>query len=248
VEKVVLSTLFTHREISMRHYTSVKRCAKRAQVLTKAQFKHVLRVTELSRDPERNKLLLCMTHSLGLRVTELAQVSVRDVLYASGRIQEELRIRGETAKFGKPRSVPISSKPLMAALDAYLDLRVAKGIGIVPGQAEFRGLAADLPLIRSGRGAGFSLSAKRRVLSDGRHEEYKAADPLSNTIDRLYARAGFPAASSHSGRRSLASWLLADGVDIEQIAMILGHADVEYTAIYAEPSIDAICKAFEAAL
>ncbi len=232
----------------MRPFISVKRNAKRAQILTKAEFKHVLKVAGLSRDPERNRLCLCMTHSLGLRVSELAQVSVRDILYPFGRIQEELRVRGETAKFGKQRTIPISSKPLMVALDAYVDLRVAEGIGTVPGQTEFRGLAPDLPLIRSGRGPGFSLSIKRRVMADGRREEYRACDPLSNAIDKLYTRAGFPAASSHSGRRSLASWLLADGTDIETISTILGHADVEYTAIYAEPTNDAIAAAFDVAL
>lgn len=232
----------------MRHFTSGKRDAKRAQILTRAEFRHVVKVAGLTRDGLRNQLLLSMTHSLGLRVSELAQISVRDMLYSSGRIKEELHIRGETAKFGKARSVPISSRPMMDALDLYLDVRVAGCIGVVPGATEFRGLAPDLPVIFSGRGAGFALVVKRRTLSDGRREDYRACDPLSNAIDKLYSQAGFPSATSHSGRRSLSTWLLAEGADIETIATILGHGSSDYTAIYAEPGEEAICKAFEAAL
>lgn len=39
---------------------------KRARILTRGELKHVLNIATLTRDPERNQLLIALTHALGL--------------------------------------------------------------------------------------------------------------------------------------------------------------------------------------
>lgn len=222
---------------------------KRARILTRAEFNHVFKVASLTRDPERNQLLLCLSHALGLRVSEMARLTVRDVLFPTGRIRDELTLRAEITKYNRTRTVPISSKRLIGALDIYLEHRITLGIGAVPQEsAAYRGLAPDLPLIFSERGTGFALIGKKRLLETGVIETYLACDPLEDLFRRLYRSAGLRGASSHSGRRAYATRLMESGVDIETISHLLGHAELDYTMPYLEVSVDSIRHAFTVAL
>lgn len=221
---------------------------KRARILTRAELNHVIKIAGLTRDPERNRLLLYLTHALGLRVSECARSTVRDFLFPSGRIREELTLRSEITKFNRSRTLPISSQRLIEALDTYLDHRVRNHIGVVAGQEEFRGLSPDLPLIMSERGTGLSLVPKQRRLESGEIETYFASDPLENCFRRLYRSAGLHGASSHSGRRYYATTLTQQGTDIETISHLLGHVSIDHTVIYTVPSQESIKQAFEIAL
>ena len=49
---------------------------KRARILSKSEFRHALRVASATVDPERNQLLLCLSHALAMRVTEMARITV----------------------------------------------------------------------------------------------------------------------------------------------------------------------------
>ncbi len=51
---------------------------------------------------------------------------------------------------------------------------------------------------------------------------------------RLYIRAGLPDASSHSGRRTFATALIEQGVDIKAVSSLMGHASVTMTAQYVQ--------------
>lgn len=56
--------------------------ARRATSLRPGQFKHLLRVASVTgRMPVRDVMLLWVTHTTGIRVTELALLEVGDVLY-----------------------------------------------------------------------------------------------------------------------------------------------------------------------
>lgn len=114
--------------------------------------------------------------------------------------------------------------------------------------SEFRGLSPDLPVIFSNRGAPFALARKKRTLQDGTEEEYPACDALEQLFRNLYLSGGYKGASSHSGRRSFATSLIQQGAEIEDVSRLLGHADVDFTLPYLEPSKDEIRRAFEIAL
>lgn len=221
---------------------------KRAAILTRAQFRHVLKVASITREPERNQLIICLSHALGLRVTEMARITVADLLHSSGRVRNELRLRPETTKNNRGRVLPIASKVLLEHLERYLALRIERGLGVVPGATEYRSLSPDLPLILSSRGTGFSLITKRRTLETGEQAEYLACDPLEQTFRILYKKSGIKGGSSHSGRRSYATNLAAAGVDLEDVSRLLGHESLEDCRAYVVPSRSAIRQAFEVAL
>ena len=60
---------------------------RRATSLRPGQFKHLIRVASVTgRMPARDVMLLWLTHTTGIRVTELALLEVADVLYPGSAI------------------------------------------------------------------------------------------------------------------------------------------------------------------
>ncbi|MGZ2747533.1 tyrosine-type recombinase/integrase [Burkholderia stagnalis] len=87
---------------------------------------------------------------------------------------------------------------------------------------------------------------KRRVNYDGETVEYLAADSLQNYVTGLYRAAGFDRGfSSHSGRRTFASRLVAPGHSIETVRLLLGHVHLDHVAPYLEGSRMARREAME---
>lgn len=76
---------------------------RRAASLCPGQFKHLIRVASVTgRLPERDVMLLWLTHTTGIRVTELALLEVADVLYPSGTIKSEVYLRADISKAADP--------------------------------------------------------------------------------------------------------------------------------------------------
>lgn len=72
---------------------------RRAASLRLGQFRHLIRVASVTgRMPERDVMLLYLTHTTGIRVTELALLEVGGVLYPSGAIRPEVYLRAEITK------------------------------------------------------------------------------------------------------------------------------------------------------
>lgn len=80
----------------------------------------------------------------------------------------------------------------------------------------------------------FSLNRKPRVLADGNPEDYWACDALQAHVSGLYRAAGLAECSSHSGRRTFATRLLAKGHCAETIQKLLGHAHLDHTDAYLD--------------
>jgi integrase/recombinase XerD len=205
----------------------------RAAVLTAAQIRHLLRVTEVnSRHPERDAVVLLLGHATGLRISESAQVTVADICFANGRLRQEVSLRSAITKGCRQRCVYVTSERLIAAIERYIEYRIANGIGTTL-EVEYRGLEPHQPLVMSRRGYRFALNRKRRVSDSGDVVDYWAADSLQSYVTRLYQAAGLPG-SSHSGRRSFASKILAKTGDLEVVARLLGHADIDMAQRYVE--------------
>lgn len=69
----------------------------------------------------------------------------------------------------------------------------------------------------------------------GEQVEYLAADSLQSYVTGLYRAAGLDSGySSHSGRRTFASRLLAQGHTIDTVQLLLGHAKLDHVAAYLE--------------
>lgn len=222
---------------------------KRARILTRGELRRALQVATITRDPERNQFIIVASHALGLRVSELGRITPRDVMFSSGVFKTELTIRGVLAKNNVTRTVPMSNQVLLDYLEKYIAYRVRNKIGTMPpGVTAFKGLSPDLPLVFSGRGGGFAAITKTRVLESGEVEQYAAIDGLEQLFRYLYRLAGLRGASSHTGRRTYATRLMEAGVDIDTIAHLLGHGDVQFSYPYLTPSKSALRRAFESAL
>ena len=77
------------------------------------------------------------------------------------------------------------------------------------------------------------MNCKRRINYAGEQVDYMACDALQSHVTKLYRDAGIKG-SSHSGRRTIASRLLAQGHDLETIQLMLGHADLDCVDPYVE--------------
>ncbi|MGF6813188.1 integrase/recombinase XerD [Paraburkholderia sp. Clong3] len=197
-----------------------------AKVLTPAKFKHLVRVTgATSRFPERDTLILLLGVTCGMRVTEIARLEVHHVLTKSGARREEVPLPGSITKGCRARCVFLSHPRAIDAFDRFVEWRYRRGDGVALDRREYRGLMPRSRLILTQKGGPFELSVKRRVNSDGEPVDYWAADSLQSYVTALYRAAGLGAGySSHSGRRTFATRLVANGHSLETVQILLGHS------------------------
>ena len=83
----------------LRRYTEAD--TKKAPVLTPKQFDRLLYVARQTRNPERNELIVWLLFAAGMRITEVAQLAIKDVLFKSGAIRGEIVVPAKIAKNGK---------------------------------------------------------------------------------------------------------------------------------------------------
>jgi integrase/recombinase XerD len=208
-----------------------------ATTLKPGQVRHLLRVTEAtSRHSERDCLVLLLGITCGMRVTEIAQIEIHDVLFPSGAIRSEVSLRAAITKGCRQRCIYLTHPQTIAALERYVNLRIKRGLGTALTAERYRGLSPATALILTHKGSRFYLNTKRRINFDGEPVDYLACDSLQAHITKLYKDAGIRGGSSHSGRRSFASNLLAKGSDIETVQQLLGHAELDHVMPYLEVS------------
>lgn len=210
---------------------------RQAATLAPGQIRHLLRVTNAtSRHPERDCLILLLGITCGMRISEIGQIEVADVMFSTGDIRQEVSLRASLTKGNKQRCVYLTHKQTVAALERYIGYRMERGIGTELTTDRYRGLSPGTKLILKSSGGNFAMNTKRRTNFDGERVDYRAADSLQTKVTELYRRAGISQASSHSGRRSFASNLLAKGHDLETVQILLGHSELDHVKRYVEVS------------
>lgn len=220
---------------------------RRAASLRPGQLRHLIRVASVTgRMPERDVMLLYLTHTTGIRLTDLALLEVGDVLYPSGAIRPEMYMRAEITKGCRARNIYLTQPKCHASIEQWIAVRLRRGWGI-GSDAEYRGLRANSRLVMTHKGEAFELAFKHRDVESG-PEVYRACDALQQTISRLYRQAGIKAGSSHSGRRSLAARVLAGAGDVETVQTILGHQHLDHSKPYLTVDQEIIRRAFELTL
>lgn len=220
---------------------------RQATSLRPGQFRHLIRVASVTgRMPERDQMLLWITHTTGIRVTELALLRIDDVLYPSGAIREEVYLRAEITKGCRARNIHLTHPKCIAAIDAWLDVRRRRGWGLSSNDI-YRGYLPHTKLVLTHKGRAFELAVKLRELDAG-PKEYRACDALQQTMSRLYRQAGIKLGSSHSGRRTLAARVLAATGDVETVQAVLGHQELDHTKPYLSVDLETIRRAYELAL
>lgn len=206
-----------------------------AASLQPGQIRHLLRVTAAtSRHPERDTLVLLLGLTAGMRVTEIAQIEVPDVLFPSGPLREEISLRAAITKGCRQRCIYLSHAKAIDALDRYLDFRIARRLRTTDDPRCYRGLEPSSKLILTHKGYKFHLNTKRRVSWAGKPVEYLACDSLQSHVTKLYRDAGIRGGSSHSGRRTMASRLIQQGADVETVQLLPGHAELYHIRPYLQ--------------
>lgn len=186
-----------------------------------------------------------INHDNSLLVGEsmVVQITVADVMLASGKLRQEVSLREAVTKGCRQRCTYLSSRGLIDALESYLAYRLAHGIGTELDATRYRGLLPHQPLIYSDRGAALSQNTKRRTLETGEQRDYRACDSLQAHITILYKRAGIKG-SSHSGRRGFAGKVLAATGDMDTVAVLLGHSSIDCSQRYVDVDLLVLCAMF----
>lgn len=155
----------------------------------------------------RDRAMLELMYSSGLRASEVGAIGLTDVLETLGA----LRVTG---KGSKQRLVPMG-EPAQEWLGRYLeDCR--------PGLAR-RG---QDPAKHGGR-----------TLDQGRVFLTRSGRPMERVrvwqiVKKYAARAGLAGVHPHTLRHSFATHLLAGGADLRVVQELLGHADITTTQVY----------------
>jgi integrase len=197
---------------------TVKGVSRRAAIMTEEQLQAALTVCyEPHRlQPERDALLILMTHRLGLRIGEAAQTCGYQFLDASGQVKDSFFVPARIAKNGYDREIPIPSErnnvmgDLKRALIAYVKM---------------------YPRL--------ALKPKSRIFFTPTLEPLAPATARKQ-VNALYDKAGLVNCTSHSGRRSYATRTarnLAEAqCNIRDLQLNLGHAFMSTTEKYIEPT------------
>jgi integrase/recombinase XerD len=180
---------------------------RRATVLSDAEFRRVIAVARAAKHGQRNAALLFVSFALGLRAKELAALRIGDVVDSQGGLRDEVVLGREQTKGGKQRVVYLTNKDVRKSITDYLSARKAKHAITV---------RAEAPLFLSAKGGAFTPNTMQMLFK------------------HMYREAGFPDASSHSGRRTFATALIERGVDIKAVSSLMGHSSVGMTARYVQ--------------
>ena len=181
---------------------------KRAKTLDKQMLTKVLDHVKSGAHPERDKVMLLLSHLGGLRAAEIAGLTWGDVLDASSNLSKTvLSIPAAIAKKGKGRDIPMHPD-VYAALQAY--------------QTILGDVSAPDPLMTS------------------TYTPHMSANYVAVYIRRVYKKCGFIGCSSHSGRRTFLTKLARSsnnyGCSLHDVQRIAGHANINTTEAYIEPS------------
>lgn len=183
-----------------------------AKVLNEKELRKVLLYVSAHKHASRNKAMLLMTHLSGMRVGEVAAVTIRDVLNADGSIKDEIYLAADQTKGSRGRSV-LLPKRLQEELHHFLTVR-------------FR--VKDLAIV--------NYTDTDRALFNTQKEPIRGftSNTLSQYFHYLYKKSGIDGASSHSGRRGFITALANKGVNVRVLMALAGHSNLSTTQRYIE--------------
>jgi integrase/recombinase XerD len=90
-----------------------------ASVLSDNDVRRVFRIIETTRHAERNRLAFALSIYAGMRVGEIAALTVGDVVNQYGEVRAEIKLGAHQTKGSKGRRVILSAR-IQREIDAYL--------------------------------------------------------------------------------------------------------------------------------
>ena len=171
-----------------------------AKILSEQEFKRTLAVIAKRRHADRDRIAFLLTHWAGMRVCEVAALTLERVLGPDGAVLDEFRLDTDQTKGSRGRTVLINN-------------RLKREIGIFLKSHPVH--AFNAPLL---------LSQKAKKGSQG-----FSANTLCQLINSTYRDAGIIGATSHSGRRGFITELANHSVGIKVIMELAGHRQLGTT-------------------
>ncbi len=165
---------------------------------------------------KRDRAILEVTYSAGLRVSELVGLNFEDLLLE----EEVLRIRG---KGKKERFAPIGSY----AMDA-----LQKWLGVRSTLLKY----PEITRLEKLQGAVFLNKWGTRLTTRS----------VARMLEKYIKEKGLDQRTSpHTLRHSFATHILNNGADIRSVQVLLGHKSLQTTQIYTHVSTKALREAYE---
>ena len=185
---------------------SLKSDTKEKDILTKSEIEGLFNSLDNSLNPilKRDMAILAILYGAGLRKSEIQNLNLEDVSLT----KRTIHVRN--GKGNKERLVPVAKKFNKMLKDYITDCRdIHAGIAKKVDNAFFIDINGD------------------RIKSDTYYDIIKRIIKNSG-IESLECKVITP----HTFRHSVATHLLQNGLDLESIAMFLGHSSLDSTMIY----------------
>jgi integrase/recombinase XerD len=93
-----------------------------ASVLTDTEIKRVFRIIETTRHSARNRLAFILSIYAGLRVGEIAALTLQDVATVDGDARREIKLGAHQTKGSKGRTIVLSTR-VREEIAAFLNFR-----------------------------------------------------------------------------------------------------------------------------
>lgn len=193
----------------------------KARVPTQDEFKRLLKTVQFGFHSKRNTVLILFSYGLGLRAIEMAALKMRDVINEDSSIKETIVLK--VTKGNKTRDVFLMEDRIIKSLQEYIEWRKAFAI------KKRTIFSLNNPLFLSQKGDHFTNISLQRLFTE------------------IYKQAGFNG-RSHSGRRTFATNLIENNVDIRQVQVLMGHSNISQTAQYVQDNPNRLKKAIKSAL
>ena len=170
----------------------------------------------------RDRAILELLYSSGLRVSELTNLNISDIDMKA----EIIKVLG---KGNKERMVPIGGKALQALI-AYMDAKNRRDE--TPGRPSGKKDRAE---------------ACRALFLNYRGDRLTSRS-VARIVEKYLRKAGIPGKGSpHTLRHSFATHLLDSGADLRGIQELLGHASLSTTQKYTHITTDKLMEVYDKA-
>jgi site-specific recombinase XerD len=179
----------------------------------------LLKTLRDSKSATRDRHIIELVLNTGLRVQEVRLLNVGDI-FNGMVIRDHLTVRAETAKRCKAREIFLNSH-VSKVLKAFISFKRERGESLDPYS----------PLFISKKGGRVG----QRTLQDMAEKWFVKAGLVDSQ--------GAAKFTFHSLRHTFAMKLRRRGVSLERVQKLLGHASLQATGIYVEPSREDLIEA-----
>jgi integrase/recombinase XerD len=173
-----------------------------------------LAVIAQRRYAERDRAMVLLTHLAGMRIGEVAALTVGDVLDRKGDIVPEINLAAHQTKGAHTRTVVLSTRMRQELRDYMAWYRSRHG------GKQSQQLDRALPLFPTQKRSGFT------------------ANTACYHLFMIYRDAGFDGASSHSGRRSFLTNLSQKAGPLKVMMELAGHRQAQTPMRYVSVTAD----------